>query len=438
MSSEEWLQAQYSVLGSALIDSDLVAKVIHETTDRDYSGTCQKIYRVMRKQFLEGRNVDPVTVATELGPDHRQFLVELMSVVPSAANLDSYIQICREQAKVLAIRDIGQRLATLERPEQIRKLLDEANGMLVDKPALKITTMHDALRSFSERHTRQAEYLSWPIRDFNDRIYSEAGDFLIIAGYPSTGKSAWALQCAWHWAARYKVGFFSLETSSEKLFDRQMAAVAGIGMGDIKRNQLSDDDWARFSTLSTEIMKRKLELIPAAGMSVADVRAVTMMRGYQIVIVDYLQLLQGSGINRTEQVTGISLGLHTLAQSMGVTVVALSQLKRKNDSDSPDMSDLRESGQIEQDADVVMILKLKEKTRPDGNRELYIAKNKEGTCPMIELAFDGKHQTFTKASKTGDVVSKFSADGKKALQRNREAANKDQLSMLPDTYQVPF
>lgn len=438
MSSDEWLQAQYSVLGSALIESDLVAKVIHETTDRDYSGTCQTIYRVMRKQFLEGRTVDPVTVATELGPNHRQFLVELMSVVPSAANLDSYIQICREQAKILAIRNIGLQLSGLEKVEQIRKLLDEANGMLVDKPTLKITTMHDALRSFSERHTKDVEYMTWPVKDLNDRIYAERGDFLIFAGYPSTGKSAWALQCAWHWAARYKVGFFSLETSSEKLFDRQMAAVTGIGMGDIKRNQLSDDDWARFSSMSTEIMKRKLELIPAAGMSVADVRAVTMMRGYQIIIVDYLQLLQGSGINRTEQVTGISLGLHTLAQSMGVTVVALSQLKRKNDSDSPDMSDLRESGQIEQDADVVMILKLKERNKPDGSRELYIAKNKEGTCPMIELAFDGKHQTFSKASKTGDVVSQFSADGKKARNRNREAANKDQMSMLPDTYPVPF
>lgn len=438
MSSDEWLQAQYSVLGSALIDSDLVAKVIHETTDRDYSGTCQTIYRVMRKQFLEGRTVDPVTVATELGPNHRQFLVELMSVVPSAANLDSYIQICREQAKILAIRNIGLQLSGLEKVEQIRKLLDEANGMLVDKPSLKITTMHDALRSFSERHTKDVEYMTWPVKDLNDRIYAERGDFLIIAGYPSTGKSAWALQCAWHWAARYKVGFFSLETSSEKLFDRQMAAVAGIGMGDIKRNQLSDDDWARFSSMSTEIMKRKLELIPAAGMSVADVRAVTMMRGYQIIIVDYLQLLQGSGINRTEQVTGISLGLHTLAQSMGVTVVALSQLKRKNDSDSPDMSDLRESGQIEQDADVVMILKLKERNKPDGSRELYIAKNKEGTCPMIELAFDGKHQTFTKALRTGEVYKKLAADAKKIRSQTREAANQDQMSMLPDTYPVPF
>ena len=308
MNNEDWLQAQFSVLGAALLDSNLVAKVVHETADRDYSGACQTVYRIMRKQFLEGRTVDPVTVATELGPDHRQFLAELMDVVPSTANLDTYIRLCREQAKTLAIRNIGQQISQLESPEQIRKLLDEANSLLVDKPALKITTMRDALHSFSERHTKQAEYLSWPLRDLDDRIYSEAGDFLIFAGYPSTGKSAWALQCAWHWARKHKVGFFSLETSSEKLFDRQMASVVGIGMGDIKRNQLSDDDWTRFASMSTEIMKRKLELIPAAGMSVADVRAVTMMRGYQIIIVDYLQLLQSSGINRTEQVTSISLG----------------------------------------------------------------------------------------------------------------------------------
>ena len=438
MSSEEWLQAQYSVLGSALIDSNLVAKVVHETTDRDYSGACQTVYRVMRKQFLDGKTVDPVTMATELGPDHRQFLVELMNVVPSAANLDSYIRICREQAKILTIQGIGSRLANLERPEQIRKLLDEANGLLVDKPALKITTMADALRSFADRHTKQVEYLPWPVCDLNDRIYAEHGDFLVFAGYPSTGKSAWALQCAWHWAARHKVGFFSLETSSEKLFDRQMAAVVGIGMGDIKRNQISDPDWERFSAMSTDIIGRNLELIPSAGMSVADVRAVTMMRGYQIIIVDYLQLLHGSGINRTEQVTGISLALHTLAQSLGVTVVALSQLKRKSDSDSPDMSDLRESGQIEQDADVVMILKLKEKNRPDGNRELYIAKNKEGTCPMIELAFDGKHQTFSKAQRTGDTIDQIKKMANKVKKERREAANQDQMSMLPDTYPVPF
>lgn len=438
MTNEDWLQAQYSVLGSALIDSSLVAKVISETEDRDYSGACQTVYRTMRRQFLEGKTVDPVTIASELGPDHRQFLAELMNVVPSTANLDSYIQLCREQAKVLTLRSLGQRLAGLENTDQIRKLLEEANRLMVDKPSLKITTMHDALRSFSERHTKQAEYLSWPVRELNDRIYAEPGDFLVFAGYPSTGKSAWALQCAWHWAGRHKVGFFSLETSSEKLFDRQMASVVGIGMDEIKRNQISDEGWSRFSSMSTEIFNRNLELIPAAGMSPADVRAVTMMRGYQIIIVDYLQLLQGGGANRTEQVTGISLALHTLAQSMGVTVVALSQLKRKNDSDSPDMSDLRESGQIEQDADVVMILRLKERSKPDGPRQLYIAKNKEGTCPMIELAFDGKHQTFTKAQRTGETINQLKRMANAAKRERREAAGMDQMTMLPPNTPVPF
>jgi len=164
----------------------------------------------------------------------------------------------------------------------------------------------------------------------------------------------------------------------------------------------------------------------------------TIMRGYQIIIIDYLQLLQGTGANRTEQVTGISLALHTLAQSMGVTVVALSQLKRKNDDDSPDMSDLRESGQIEQDADVIMILKLEKKNNPEGPRELYIAKNKEGTCPKIVLDFDGKYQRFTKAQHTGDVVRKYSYAGKQAQRKNRAADGPDQMSILPGDYKVPF
>lgn len=437
MTNEDWLQAQYSVLGSALIEPDLVPKVISETSENDYSDSCRTVYRAMKKLFLSGTTVDVVSLRNALGAQYNNFLMQLMEVTPTAANLNHYITLCREQARVLAVRGIGIELSGAENSEKARNLLERANGLMVDKPSLRIVTMSDALRSFMDRHTTQASYLTWPVRELNDRIYSELGDFVIFAGYPSTGKSAWALQCAWHWAAKYKVGFFSLETSPEKLFDRQMAAVAELSMDDIKRNAITDKGWENVCSLTVEIAKRNLELVPAAGMSPADVRAVTMMRGYQIVIVDYLQLLQGSGINRTEQVTGISLALHTMAQSMGVTVVALSQLKRKNDTDSPDMSDLRESGQIEQDADVVMILKLEDKSKPDGNREMYVAKNKEGTCPKIVLAFDGKHQTFTKAQRTGETINKLTAMAKAAKRESREA-NMDQMSMLPPNTPVPF
>jgi len=438
VSQEDWLQAQYSVLGSILIEPGLVPKVMAQTTARDYNGPCLTVFRAIRKLFLSGSAVDVVSVAGVLGPDYREYLTQLMEVTPTAANLDYYIALCREQSRVMALRELARKMAGQDSSEKLRKLLEEANSLMVDRPSLKITTMDNALRSFMDRHTRKASYLTWPVGELNDRIYAELGDLIIFGGYPSTGKSAWALQCAWHWAKDYKVGFFSLETSSEKLFDRQMASVVQLSMDEIKRNDIKNDGWDRVAAMSSEIIARNLELIPAAGMTPADVRAVTMMRGYQIIFVDYLQLLQSSGESRTAQVTAISIALHTLAQSLGVTVIALSQLSRPGQNgEKPGMSALRESGQIEQDADVVMLLSLKDSDDPGGCRILNIAKNKEGTCPNILLAFDGKHQTFSKAQ--GDTLSKLVASGKKAKRKSSTPpVQAEQMTILPDDYKVPF
>ena len=441
MNQEDWLQAQYSVIGAALIDNAVVPKVIAETSQKDFSGSCLTVYSAIRKVFLSGGVVDPVSVGAVVGPDYREFMVQVMEVTPTAANIDHYIRICREQARVAAIQDIARQMVDTDDSGKLRKLMETASGMMVDRPSIKITTMDDALRSFMDRHTKQTEYLTWPVRELNDRIYAELGDLVIIGGYPSSGKSAWALQCAWHWARKYKVGFFSLETSSEKLFDRQMAAVAGLSMDDIKRNTIKQDGWDKLCGMSDDITARSLELVPAAGMTPADVRAVTMMRGYQIIFVDYLQLLQGNGENRTAQVTAISIALHTMAQSMGVTVVALSQLARQPQQQknvAPDMSALRESGQIEQDADLIMMLSLADRDNPEGNRELRIRKNKEGTCPNILLAFDGKHQTFSKAQRTGDTVQQFAKKSPRktaVLDDNRVPG---QFELLDGDYQVPF
>lgn len=434
---EKWLDAQYSVLGSVLISPEVTPRVMSGTSEQDYSGTCRTVFLAIKKLFLSGAAIDPVSVSGALGPNYRDFLVQLMQITPTAANIDAYITLCREQSRVAAVRELAQKMAVADTSEKLRPLLEKASGLMTDKPNLKITTMADALASFMQRHTQKPDYLTWPVPELNDQIYGELGDFFIIAGSPSTGKSAWALQCAWHWAKQYKVGFFSLETSSEKLFDRQMAAAAQINMEVIKRNVLSQAEWDKFCGMNPEITARNLELIPAAGMTPADVRAVTMMRGYQIIFIDYLQLLAASGDNRTAQVTSISIALHTLAQSMGVTVVALSQLARKKEG-APSMSDLRESGQIEQDADMVMILSLEKKDDPSGNRILHVAKNKEGICPKVMLAFDGKHQTFSKANRSGDVLGQMVADGKKAKRKAHQQADPNQMQILPENTPVPF
>lgn len=433
VTASDWLQAQYSVLGAVLIEPSLAPKLMAQTNSADFSGPCQTVYGGMRQLFTAGKPVDVVSVNAALGGEYREFLLQLMQITPTAANLDHYIDLCREQARVLAVRDIGLTLSQAESADQIRQLLEEANGMMVEKNSLRISSMGDALRSFFDRHSGETKYLSWPIPELNDRLYSEPGDFILVGGYPSSGKSALSLQCAWHWAKEQKVGFFSLETSSEKLFDRMMASVANVSMDALKRNQISAEQWEQICKMTNGIVNRPLELIPAAGMNVAQVRSVTMMRGYKVIIIDYVQLLSATGANRTEQVTNISLALHRMAQDMGVTVVALSQLKRKSGDDTPESSDLRESGQLEQDADIIMLLKLENKDKPDGPRELYITKNKEGTCPKIVLDFDGKHQTFRKAQGSSQSAQKYINDGKKARRQNAEKAKQEhpgQFSLL--------
>lgn len=439
MTHEDWTQAQYSVLGSALIEPSLVPKVLHQTRPADFSGPCKTVYAAMRKLFQEGKPVDVITLAAALGKDYRQFLVEMMQITPTAANLDGYIGLVRERSRIMSVQDIANQILTTEDIEQIRSLLEKANGLMVDKSSLRITTMEDALKSFMARHTGEVKYLTWPISELNDRLYSEPGDFILVGGRPSAGKSALSLQCAEYWAKNMKVGFFSLETNPEKLFDRLMASHAGLSMDVIKRNTISGSQWDNICAMTNDIISLNFEIVLAANMTPSDIKSVTMMRGYQLIIIDYVQLIQSTGSNRTEQVTNISLALHRMAQDMRVTVVALSQLKRKGDDSAPDSSDLRESGQLEQDADIIMMLKLEDQDKPDGDRKMYITKNKEGTCPMIRLAFDGSHQRFSKANRSGDIVSKYTADGKKARQNNRaQATAAQQMSVLPGDTPIPF
>lgn len=439
--ADKWLDAQYSVLGSMLISPETVPMVISQTGESDYQGECLTVFKTIRKLFLAGTPVDVVSVSNALGSGYRQFLVQLMDITPTAANLETYLQICRDQSRVCALQDLAQTMATTESIDKLRGAVEQASKIASNRPGLKITTMEDALKSFFARHTGDAKYLTWPVPELNDRLYAELGDMIVIGGYPSAGKTAWAMQCAWHWSQEYKVGFFSLETSSEKLFDRQMASVAQISMDAIKRNSLQTSDWDNVCAMTKSITEHQLELIPSGGMSPEDVRAITVMRGYQIIFVDYLQLLQCSGGSRTEQVTQISIALHTMARSLGVTVVALSQLARQDKqskNEPPDMSSLRESGQIEQDADIIMMLSLRDRDDPAGDRDMRIRKNKEGTCPSIQLAFDGKHQTFAKSRGGAALAAQMSAQGKKIRQANRQKSQMQQMTMLPGETPVPW
>lgn len=437
---DNWLEAQYSVLGSILISPEVAPMVVRSLSEGDFSGTCKTVYKAMRQLFAGEKPIDPVSVIGILGKEYQDFVVQLMEITPTAANIAQYIALCREQAQMRGLKDIAQKITDAKKPEEIRGLFDKASALMVTKAGAQITTMADALREFFDDQQHPPEYLTWAIGALNTILFAEHGDFIVIGGAPSAGKTALALQCAWHFAQKDKCGFFSLETKHKKVFARQVSTLAKIGMGDIKRHTISNDDWTRLCTMSGDISGRNLELIDASEYTVDDIRAITMMQGYKIIFIDYLQLLRSSGANRVEQVTSISLSLHAMAQSLGVTVIALSQLSRtpkEQRGKLPDMSSLRESGQIEQDADIIMLLSLKDQNNRDGQRILQIAKNKEGTRPDMVLDFDGATQTFTKAKGDGSTLGKYIADGKKA-RRSKEPEVYQQMEMLPDNTPVPF
>lgn len=410
MTENKWLDAQYSVLGTMLLWPETVPKTLLATDSGDFNGPCRTVYEAIQTLSLNGEPVDPVTVNHALNGRYNDFLRELMELVPTNALLDRYISLCREQARTTKIRGLANQLALAENAAEMDNLVEQINAIMVDKPTLQIMDSKQALEDFYREQTTDPKYLVWPIPKLNGRVYARPGSFLIVGGTPSSGKSAWALQCAAHFATKYRVGFFSLETDNQTLRDREYASIRGLSMDQIQQRRLTDKGWESVAQATSQLLQRNLDRISAAGYTVADIRSVATMKRYDIIFVDYLQLIRGSGSNRAEEVAGISMALHTMAQSMGITIIALSQLKRKDYKESPSMSDLRESGQIEQDADVIMILQLEDETKPDGPRGLYIAKNKQGRRFKITLAFDGAHQLFSEARLNGDHFQKPNAD----------------------------
>lgn len=439
ITSEDWLQAQNSVIGSALIDEKAAAIVLAETEESDYSGACRTVFAAMKQIYSQGKPLDPVVVGAQLGQDYRQFILELMEITPTAANLRQYIALCKEQARVLSIREIGKQLAEASGTEQARELLEAANSCMVSRQRYRSATMSDALKAFMDGYAEKPAFLCWPFSGFGDHLRVKPGRFILIGAEPSVGKTAFSLQCAWHWAQTQKVGFFSLETDKETLTERLLSHLVQLPLKAIMERNLTDAEMQRLCAAVGEISQSKLEFVPASGMTTADIRAKVQERGYEIIVIDYLQLMKARGGSRYEQVTNISLDLHTIAQSLGVTVVALSQLSRSADDHQPRNSDLRESGQLEQDADVIMMMKLAKQTEPAGPRNLFVTKNKEGELFMAQMNFVGKFQTFHKAARTGEVVSKMQADGKRAQAKNKmAAAQSGQMPLLPPDTPVPF
>lgn len=425
--NERYLDAQVGVLGSVLIDDRLAGTVVHRTKETDYTGVYRSIYKAVREIFLSGRPVDPLTVAAALGPEYDKTLQQIMELTPTAANLDAYIDLTLEQGQVERAHDFAAELSQCKTLDEYRAVVARINRELGDRPSVRVVDMLQGLDDFYERQSSKPEFLPWGIEKLDRTVMAErSGDFIVIGGYPSAGKTALSVQMAWTQAKALNIGYFSLETKPEKLIDRTVALVTGVDFGRIKRHQLGRDDWVTVKRCVKEMSERKLKTIQAGGLTVADIQALALAGRYDVIYVDYLQLIRADSSRKSdfEQVSQISRDLHTMAQTTGITVVALSQLSRPEKSKAaekaPGLHSLRQSGQIEQDADAVLLLYKEKPNDPVSRRCLKVAKNKEGEAGgILFLKFDGKRQHFSQAENPETSTRAFADKGKAVKAANR-------------------
>lgn len=394
-------KARQSVLGSILISPQIVVDVVQQLTQEDFGpGVLGNVYAGICRLFSRGKPVDPVTVLAEVGNEYEQLLKELMIATPTAANWEAYADIIRDAVQLGKLQAAAMQIVGAADLAEARKSAENLSLLLAQRNSLRIVSFADGIREFYERQSKHLtpNYLRWSFRPLDENLFAEPGDLIVLGGYPSAGKTLLAAQFAYEMATAQckRVGIFSLETSDRKLYDRVATYAAELDFDAVKSARLSDSELDTVAALGARDDRVQLDVIPVSGMSPMDIRAVSLSRRYDVIFIDYLQLLNSSGRDRYEKITNISLALKQLGRDTGITVVALSQLSRpeKGRRSAPTLASLRESGQIEQDADIVMLLYLEDEENPSGNRTLNVAKNKDGELGHFRLGFYPKHMKF--------------------------------------------
>lgn len=430
------LDAEKSLLGAVLIDEETLADISEHVTTKDfYDKRHATIYGGMIRLYERHRPVDLLTLTEELkkkdeldvigGP---AYLTELTNYVPTAAHAEAY-------AEMVALKAVRRRLikASSEISElgydedtDVQELLQKAEAELfsVSDQSLKqdLTSIEEILTDSFDRmeelHRNRGALrgvrTGW--RDLDNMTAGlQRSDLIILAARPAMGKTTLVTNLAYNVAtvAKQPVLFFSLEMSKEQLVDRMLADASGVDAWNIRTGNLSDEDFSKISEAMGEMSEAPIYLDDTPGLSVLEMRTKARRAAHDaplgVIIVDYLQLMQGSGKdngNRVQEVSEISRGLKLIARELNVPVIALSQLSRSVENRSPQipqLADLRESGSIEQDADIVMFIYREAYYNPETEREnitdLIIAKHRNGPVGKVELYFHPERLRFMSLDK---------------------------------------
>ena len=423
------LEAEQAVLGSILIDSRCIADVVGVVTPDDfYLKQNREIYETIYTMFNFSQTIDPVTVLDkmkEMGlyqDNSRDYILQLMEITPTAANVVRYANIVREKAMLRGLAQastdiagmvfdgVGTAAEMLETAE--KKIYALRKGERNDSLEHIGTTMHKVFERLNELALSDSAIpgLSTGLHDLDGKINGlNKSDLLLVAARPAMGKSAFALNIGINVAKKYQktVAIFNLEMSREQLVMRLLANESFVELQKLATGKLSEEEWNKLAMAAASLTQTDIRIDDNPSVTVADISAkCRRLDNLGLVIIDYLQLMQGSGYgkaseNRVTVVGDISRSLKIMAKELNVPVICLSQLSRAVESRTdkrPILSDLRESGAIEQDADSVMFLYrdeyYHENTEDKGIAECIVAKNRHGETGTVKLQWIGQYQTF--------------------------------------------
>ncbi len=425
------VEAEQSVLGSILIDSRCVADIIGILKPEDfYLQQNREIYETVYTMFNYSQTIDPVTVLDkmrEMGVHHdnsRDYILQLMEITPTAANAVQYATIVRDRAMLRglaqAASDISETVySQVGTPQEMletaeKKIYGLRKGERGDSLEHVGTVLHKVFDRLTELSQSDSLIpgLSSGLRDLDMKINGlNKSDLLLVAARPAMGKSAFALNIGVNVAKKYDktVAIFNLEMSKEQLVMRLLASESFIELQKLVTGKLSEEEWTKLSMAASSLSQTDIRIDDNPSVTVADINAkCRRLDNLGLVIIDYLQLMQGSGYgkgggdNRVTIVGEISRSLKIMAKELNVPVVCLSQLSRAVESRTdkrPILSDLRESGAIEQDADSVMFLYrdeyYNENTEDKGLAECIVAKNRHGETGTVKMQWFGQYQMFS-------------------------------------------
>lgn len=393
------LQAEQAIIGDILLkSSEVLPEAALQLAPEDFNTLeFQNIFRACLKLYRENRPIDEVTILAAVGNEYREAILTAAAATPSISNFGEYIRIVKETAQINRATEYAAELIDLANNsaslEECRDAAVSALQSFDSRTVQQEVSAQEGLLHFFDTKEKPKEYITTGFDRLDNSTFLDRGDYMVIGGRPSAGKTALTLQIMLHMAKKYRVVYFSLETKSDKIFDRLIACYTGTNITAIKRSDISEDGWTTIVEHSDSFMKLCFNVVPASGWTVEQIKSKAIQLQADVIFIDYLGLVCGKGKDLYERTTRISADFHVMAQQTGITVVALSQMNR-NGADNPDMTSLRDSGAIEQDADIILLLVNPDGNKDCGRRNLLCRKNKEGRCGKVPLSFDGQHQVF--------------------------------------------